>query len=322
MAQRKIAFPIVYKQNQNEQSAAYGKYYPEAYLPETLSLRGLIERVAFDQSVYSRDIAEGVIQRLTRVMVELLTGGQPVKWDGLGTFTPKIESVKGGLTETQLKTGSVSVRDAIEGVHIRFIPENEKGEELTSRRMKDAITFSVEGVKILTKVGVAPNQKTLVTIESLEKFASRGTSSGSGTEGGGSNNGGGTNTGGGSGSQSGNGGSEQGGNSGSQSGNEGGNQNQGSTYALTITKSGTGTASVKNDSEETINSGDTLASGANVYIAVTPATGQIPTATLNGESVSLTENDGEYVGTFQMPAQASSLVINSGSVSGGSADQN
>jgi hypothetical protein len=114
MAQRKIAFPIVYKQNQNEQSAAYGKYYPEAYPPETLSLRGLIERVAFDQSVYSRDIAEGVIQRLTRVRVELLTGGQPVKWDGLGTFTPKIESVKGGVTETQLKAGSVSVRDVIE----------------------------------------------------------------------------------------------------------------------------------------------------------------------------------------------------------------
>ena len=190
MAQRKIAFPVVYKQNQNEQSSAYGKYYPEAYPPETLSLRGLIERVAFDQSVYSRDIVEGVIQKLTRVMVELLTGGQPVKWDGLGTFTPKIESVKGGVTEAQLKAGSVNVRDAIEGVHIRFIPENEKGEELTSRRMKDAITFTVEGVKILTKVGVAPNQKTLVTIESLEKFANSGSSAGSGSGSNGGSNGG------------------------------------------------------------------------------------------------------------------------------------
>jgi hypothetical protein len=58
-----------------------------------------------------------------------------------------------------------------------------------------------------------------------------------------------------------------------------------------------------------------------VYIAVTPAEGQIPTATLNGSNVSLTENDGEYVGTFQMPAQASSLVINSGS-DGEEGDQN
>ena len=101
---------------------------------------------------------------------------------------------------------------------------------------------------------------------------------------------------------------------GSQSGNEGGNsQNQATSFALSITKSGSGTSTVKNDSEETINSGDSLESGANVYIAVTPAEGQIPSATLNGSNVSLTENDGEYVGTFQMPAQASTLVINSGS---------
>ena len=109
---------------------------------------------------------------------------------------------------------------------------------------------------------------------------------------------------------------------GSQSGNEGGNsQNQATSFALSITKSGSGTSTVKNDSEETINSGDSLESGANVYIAVTPAEGQIPTATLNGSNVSLTENDGEYVGTFQMPAQASTLVINSGS-DGEEGDQN
>ena len=34
------------------------------------AVRGLIERVAFDQSVYSRDIIEGVIQKLTTVMVD------------------------------------------------------------------------------------------------------------------------------------------------------------------------------------------------------------------------------------------------------------
>ena len=110
-------------------------------------------------------------------------------------------------------------------------------------------------------------------------------------------------------------------NQGSQSGNEGGNsQNQATSFALTITKSGSGTSTVKNESEETINSGDSLESGANVYIAVTPTEGQIPTATLNGSNVSLTENDGEYTGTFQMPAQASSLVINSGSVTSDDGD--
>ena len=305
MAQRKIAFPVVYKQNQNEQSSAYGKYYPEAYPPETLSLRGLIERVAFDQSVYSRDIVEGVIQKLTRVMVELLTGGQPVKWDGLGTFTPKIESVKGGVTEAQLKAGSVNIRDAIEGVHIRFIPENEKGEELTSRRMKDAITFSVEGVKILTKVGVAPNQKTLVTIETLEKFANSGSSAGSENgSNGGSQNGG---------SQ--NGGTQGGDNSGSQSGQQG-DQTQQSGYALTISKSGTGTATVTHDGNA-VTSGASLNEDDEVEISITPAEGKVPTASINGSSIELSEDGGVYSGSFTMPGQASSLVINTGTAEGG-----
>ena len=306
MAQRKIAFPVVYKQNQNEQSAAYGKYYPEAYPPETLSLRGLIERVAFDQSVYSRDIVEGVIQKLTRVMVELLTGGQPVKWDGLGTFTPKIESVKGGVTEAQLKAGSVNVRDAIEGVHIRFIPENEKGEELTSRRMKDAITFTVEGVKILTKVGVAPNQKTLVTIESLEKFANSGSSAGSGSGSNGGSNGG---------SQ--NGGTQSGGdNSGSQG--QQGDQTQQSGYALQIVTSGSGSATVTHDGN-TLTSGATLNEDDEVEISITPAEGKVPTASINSSPLELTEDNGVYTGSFAMPGQASALVISTG-VSGDGGD--
>ena len=308
MAQRKIAFPVVYKQNQNEQSSAYGKYYPEAYPPETLSLRGLIERVAFDQSVYSRDIVEGVIQKLTRVMVELLTGGQPVKWDGLGTFTPKIESVKGGVTEAQLKAGSENVRDAIEGVHIRFIPENEKGEELTSRRMKDAITFTVEGVKILTKVGVAPNQKTLVSIESLEKFANGGgASTGSETAGQGGN----------SGSQGGQsqGGSSTGGSStGSPSTGSGTETAEG--YALTISTSGSGSASVTKDGNA-VTSGANLNEDDEVEISITPAEGETPTATINGSQIELTESEGVYTGSFAMPGQASSLVINTGGSSGG-----
>ena len=303
MAQRKIAFPVVYKQNQNEQSSAYGKYYPEAYPPETLSLRGLIERVAFDQSVYSRDIVEGVIQKLTRVMVELLTGGQPVKWDGLGTFTPKIESVKGGVTEAQLKAGSVNIRDAIEGVHIRFIPENEKGEELTSRRMKDAITFTVEGVKILTKVGVAPNQKTLVTIETLEKFANSGSSAGSnsGSNGGSSQNGG---------TQSG------GDNSGSQG--QQGDQTQQSGYALQIVTSGSGSATVTHDGN-TLTSGATLNEDDEVEISITPAEGKVPTASINSSPLELTEDNGVYTGSFAMPGQASALVISTG-VSGDGGD--
>ena len=111
------------------------------------------------------------------------------------------------------------------------------------------------------------------------------------------------------------------GSSGSGSQNQGGSgSGSAQSYALTITKAGSGTSTVKDDSEQAIASGASVASGSNVNISVVPAEGQTPTATLNGSSVSLTENDGTYTGSFQMPAQASTLVINSGTVSGGGGD--
>ena len=187
MAIRKIQFPIVYKQNQNTESAGYGKYYPYAWKPETLELRGLIERVAMDQSVYSRDIVEGVIQRLTKVMVELLEGGQPVKWDGLGTFTPTIENDGTKVTSDPL---TMSV-DAIKGVHIAFIPENSKGEEITSRAFKDLCTFDVVGIINTTNIGTSAKPKYVRTIITLDAYKAQqqngGSSSSSGEEGGGPN---------------------------------------------------------------------------------------------------------------------------------------
>ena len=143
MAQQVIAFPVAARQNTNDDSTAYGKWFLVPFWPETLNLRGLIERVAFDHSVYSRDIVEGVIQKLTTVMVELLKSGQPVKWDGLGTFTPNINST--GVVEV----ASVNVSQ-IKGVKINFIPENSKGEQLTSKAFKDLCTFEVLG-KLITQ---------------------------------------------------------------------------------------------------------------------------------------------------------------------------
>jgi len=300
MAVRKIAFPVVYQQNQNDQSSAYGKYYPKPYKPDTLSLRGLIERVAMDQSVYSRDIVEGVIQRLTKVMVELLQGGQPVKWDGLGTFTPTVESVKGGATEAQLKAG-VDVRDVIAGVHIRFIPENEKGEEITSRKFKDLVVFTVMGVAERVAAGLTSGgkQKYATNVIDLEnwKNASGSPSGGSGTGNGGS----GSNTNGGA---SGSDGQNQG-------GSQGGEQNQPTGFALTISTSGSGSASITHDGNA-VTSGASLSEDDEVEISITPAEDQVPTATLNGSEVELTESGGVYTGNFAMPAQASTLVINTG----------
>ena len=105
-------------------------------------------------------------------------------------------------------------------------------------------------------------------------------------------------------------------NSGSQS--QQGDQNQQSGYALTIATSGSGSATVTHDGNA-VTSGSTLNEDDEIEISITPAEGQVPTASINGSSIELTEDNGVYTGSFAMPGQASALVISTG-VSGDGGD--
>ena len=113
---------------------------------------------------------------------------------------------------------------------------------------------------------------------------------------------------------------EQGSQQGSQQGEQGqqGQQNQQSGYALTIATSGSGTATVTHDGN-TVTSGATLNEDDEVEISITPAEGQVPTASINSSPLELTEDNGVYTGSFAMPGQASALVISTG-VSGEGGD--
>ena len=57
-------------------------------------------------------------------------------------------------------------------------------------------------------------------------------------------------------------------------------------------------------------------------VSIVPAEGQVPTATINGSSIPLTKDGETYSGSFEMPAQASTLVINSGTVESDQPDNN
>ena len=126
---------------------------------------------------------------------------------------------------------------------------------------------------------------------------------------------------GGNGNQNG-GGSQQNGGGTSQGGNtqNGGTSQQGSQgYTLTIGKSGSGSAVVTHNGTA-ITYGMKLQEDDEVEIAITPAEGHTPTATINGSEIELTENDGVYTGSFAMPAQASTLVCYTGSNGGDGGD--
>ena len=106
---------------------------------------------------------------------------------------------------------------------------------------------------------------------------------------------------------------EQGSQQGSQQGEQGqqGQQNQQSGYALTIATSGSGSASVTHDGNA-VTSGSSLNEDDEVELSITPAEGQVPTASINSSNIELTEDNGVYTGSFAMPGQASALVISTG----------
>ena len=188
--------------------------------------------------------------------------------------------------------------DLITTRRIVFTPSVEVKDELKNTSIQ--ITCLDEDGNVLKRVTSGDSGD----IEDPENGSSTGSENGSST---GSENG----------SENGN---ENGSSTGSETGGEQGSENQTSDFALTISKSGTGTSTVKDANDQVIESGASLASGASVNIAIVPAEGKIPTATINGTTIQLTESEGTYTGSFEMPAQASTLAINSGTASGNDDD--
>ena len=283
----------------NSHSDAYGKWYPRVSYKQTLNIHDMAVHMAEHNTPFSEGTIEGILRDFVKCTREQTLMGNTVKVDNLAIF--KVSCIGNGCSKLYDPDTDKTISASIGTMK----KTDKTGPAVNSLKLLAQATGEYTREELNKDGRLGWTDKAAAQIAEAKNAANGGSapSGGSGTGNGGS--------------QSGNGGSEQGGNSGSQNGD----QNQATSFALTITKSGTGTSTVKNDSEETINSGDSLESGANVYIAVAPAEGQIPTATLNGSNVSLTENDGEYVGTFQMPAQASTLVINSGS-DGEEGDQN
>ena len=178
---------IIYEvyQNQNEHNAAFGKWYGRVKYLESLNTRKLSNHIAEHGSIYTPDVVYGVMEKFRSCLLEMLLNSKKVKIDGLGTFYTTLECKKGGAVTKD----KFSVLKDIKGLHIRFLPEQEQEQNISSREFLKQAEF--------------------INVDNLTKKEEEE----SGTSGGGSNSG------------SGNGGSQSGNqNSGSQSGEQGGSQ--------------------------------------------------------------------------------------------------
>ena len=284
------------RQNKIVGSSAYGKYYPEVDQQKTLSLRGFAKHMTDHGSLYGRAIVEGVLMQITDCLPELVAQGVPVQLGNLGTFYPTAEVAKNGAVNDIPDMDGLNPNDIVKAIHIRFLPDATKLDNLCGPKFKDACTLELRNIIDTQEVTVDGKKKKVQTLKPIatavaEWKAQQGTSGGS---------------------QSGSGSSEG---SGSQGGSQGGSQTQ-TTYALTISTSGSGSASVTHDGNA-VTSGANLNEDDEVEISITPAEGETPSATINGSQIELTESEGVYSGSFAMPGQASSFVINTGGSSGG-----
>ena len=300
-----------------EQYQNIGKYagkYRYVMMPELYT--ALTQDKVIKEALRS-GVSKGVMQACWDAAGEVIkawaTEGHSVALPGLGTMrfglraksVASVNDVRASLITSRriIFTPDVDLKDELKNTAVQITCYDRDGKEV--KRVTSTDDGTVEDPE--NEGGNTQNGENGGTQEGGNT-----NQGGSGSEGGSQNQGGN------SGSQSGNSGSQSGntgGNSGSESGTEG-------DYRLVIYKYGNGTSTVTDDSEQEINSNDNVHSGSNVNISVVPVEGKEPIAKVDGIRITLTENDGTYTGSFQMPTKNSMLEINSEPDEWDYADQN
>lgn len=100
-------------QNNNDQTAAFGKYFPRVDYGKIIDIEGLAAHIHAHHAIYPEDLVEGVLKCASRCTRELMLEGYPVKWDGVAIFKAGLDN-KGGFT---------NIKDAVleeEGYYFDF----------------------------------------------------------------------------------------------------------------------------------------------------------------------------------------------------------
>ena len=270
-------------QNNNSQSEAYGKYYPRVSYKQTMNIHDMAVHMAEHNTPFSEGTIEGILRDFVKCVREQTLNGNTVKVDNLAIF--KVSVIGNGCKELYDADLDKTITASI-----GTIGKNDKtGPAVNSLKLLAQATgeYTREELNKDGKLGWTDKA-------AAEILAAKNAANGGGS--------GGSSQGSGSGSDSGSGGSQ---------GQQGGQSQDAQGYALTISQSGSGTASVTKDGNA-VTSGASLNEDDEVEISITPAEGQVPTANVNGSEIELTESEGVYSGSFAMPGQASTLVINTG----------
>ena len=136
---------IIYEvyQNQNSYSQAYGKWYARVKNLESLNTRKLFFNDTATTEIYTPDVVYGVMEKFRSCLLEMLLNSKKVKIEGLGTFYTTLECQKGGAVSKD----KFNILKDVKGLHIRFLPEQEQENNISSRQfLKQAEFINVESL--------------------------------------------------------------------------------------------------------------------------------------------------------------------------------
>ena len=123
----KILYEV--KQNRNEDSVAFGKWFAKVRNLETLNTRKLAQHISEHGSIYTPDVVYGVLEKFRSCLIEMILESKKVKIEGLGTFYCTLENQKGGATSKD----DYNPNKHMKALHIRFLPEQTTEENISSR---------------------------------------------------------------------------------------------------------------------------------------------------------------------------------------------
>ncbi len=167
MATERIAMGINLRKNKNSVSTAYGKYYPEVDTKKTLSLRGFAQHMVDHGSIYTRDIVEGVLLKITDCLPELVAQGVPVQLGSLGTFYPTAEVEKDGAVQNIAAMDGLNPNDVVKAIHIRFLPDSTKLDNLCGPQFKNRCTLEFRNIVDTIEVTVDGKKKKMQTLKPI-----------------------------------------------------------------------------------------------------------------------------------------------------------
>ena len=193
MAKERIALGINLRQNKITGNAGYGKYYPEVDVQKTLSLRGFAKHMTDHGCVFGRDVLEAVLIKITECLPELVSQGIPVQLGGLGTFYPTAQVKKDAAEASIADMDGLNPNDIVEAIHIRFLPDTSKLDNISGRAFKEACALELRNIVDTQEVTVNGKLRKMQTLTPIATAVavtrSGGASSGTGSSTGGNTGG-------------------------------------------------------------------------------------------------------------------------------------